>query len=84
MDTFKGLFSHFSSALMQVLPVSPFAAFFSEWSQGSGYGTLRTGIAWLNWLFPAAACVRILEAWLVAVLAYYIYSVVMRWLKVIG
>lgn len=84
MDTFKALFGHFAEALMQVLPTSPFAAFFAEWASGSGYAALRTGIGWLNWVFPAAAAVRILEAWLVAVLAYYLYAIVMRWLKVIG
>lgn len=84
MDTFNGLFARFGGALMQVLPASPFATFFAQWATGSGYAALRSGIGWLNWFFPAAACVRILEAWLVAVLAYYLYAIVMRWLKVIG
>lgn len=77
MDTFNGLFSSFGGFLMSILPQSPFAAFFASW-QPPDY------IGWLNWIFPVADCVTLFEAWLSGVLVYAVYSVLMRWIKVIG
>ena len=42
------------------------------------------GIGWLNWFFPVGECLVVFSAWLVAYGVYLIYSVVMRWVKLIG
>ena len=41
-------------------------------------------LGWLNWLFPVGDCLTIMLVWLGAVGLFYLYSIVMRWLKVIG
>lgn len=38
----------------------------------------------LNWFFPVTECVTVMEVWLVAVGVYYLYSAIMRWIKIIG
>lgn len=38
----------------------------------------------LNWFFPVTECVAVTEVWLVAVGVYYLYSAIMRWIKIIG
>lgn len=38
----------------------------------------------LNWFVPVATIVSILEAWLIAVIAYYLISAVLRFLNIIG
>ena len=37
----------------------------------------------VNWFVPVNSFVSILETWLVAVGIYYVYQIVLRWIKVI-
>ena len=37
----------------------------------------------LNWVFPIPIYISILEVWLVAIAAYFVISVGLRWVKVI-
>ena len=63
--------------LIALLPVSPFADFVDQFS----------GLPWLgvlNWFFPVRQCLIVMAAWLAAILLFYAYSIVMRWVKVIG
>lgn len=39
---------------------------------------------YLNWFFPVSECVAVMEVWIVAVGIYYLYSAIMRWIKIIG
>lgn len=64
-------------ALQTVLPTSPFA----EWIDAVGE---LPYLSWLNWFFPVGNCLKVMAAWLLCVGAFYLYSIVMRWLKVIG
>ena len=64
-------------ALQTVLPTSPFA----EWIDQVGQ---LPYLSWLNWVFPVGICLKVLVGWLGAVAAFYLYSILMRWLKVIG
>ena len=41
-------------------------------------------LQYLNWFFPVTECITVLEVWLSAVLIYYVYSAIMRWVKVIS
>lgn len=63
------------SWLVGLLPSSPFS--FVANSQFSDL------IAKINYFVPIYEFISILEAWIVAVAAYYLYSVVARWLKAI-
>lgn len=72
-DAFKGLIQN----IIRVLPTSPFAPFVEEFSSLPFLG-------YLNWFFPVRACLTVMSAWLAAITLFYIYSVVMRWVKLIG
>lgn len=64
-------------ALVEVLPTSPFADFVSDFA----------GLPWLgvlNWFFPVRECLIVMAAWLGAITLFYLYSIVMRWVKMIG
>lgn len=37
----------------------------------------------LNWFIPVSTFVAIGEAWLVAIGVYYLYSIVLRWIKAV-
>lgn len=72
-DAFKGLIQN----IINVLPQSPFAPFVAEFSNLPFLG-------YLNWFFPVRACLTVMAAWLAAITLFYIYSVIMRWVKLIG
>jgi hypothetical protein len=63
--------------LVLLLPRSPFHDFI-EWSLSQDY------LRYLNWLVPVAQMVAILEAWVLAIGIYYIYQIVLRWVKVVA
>ena len=77
MDMLSGLFSAFAESLTQVLPLSPFQQFIDNFRSLPYLG-------WLNWFFPVGDCLVVMLAWLGAVGLFYLYSIVMRWLKMIG
>ena len=77
MDMMGSIFTNFAEALKDVLPISPFKDFIAQFG-GLPY------LGWLNWFFPVRGCLTVLGIWLTAVATFYIWSIVMRWLKVIG
>lgn len=64
--------------VINLLPESPFVIL-DELSQSEFYEWLRI----LNWFIPVNTFVSILEGWLVVVSIYYVYQIVLRWVKVI-
>ena len=77
MDMLSGLWEMFGNFLQQVLPVSPFRQFLDEFANIPFLG-------YLNWFVPVRGILIVLVAWLGAITLFYLYSVIMRWLKVIG
>lgn len=77
MELLAGIFSAFAEALQKVLPTSPFQDFIQYFRELPYLG-------YLNWFFPVGDCLVVMLAWLGAVGLFYLYSIVMRWLKVIG
>jgi len=63
--------------IVEVLPASPFADAISQFANLPWLGVL-------NWFFPVRACLTVMAAWLAAVALFYLYSVIMRWVKLIG
>lgn len=41
-------------------------------------------LQYLNWFFPVTECIAVLEVWISAIVVYYLYSAIMRWIKIIG
>lgn len=72
-DAFKGLIQN----IVQLLPTSPFAPFVAQFESLPFLG-------YLNWFFPVRACLQVMAGWLAAITLFYVYSVVMRWVKLIG
>lgn len=73
----KELFDVFAEKILSVLPTSPFAKYIDAFGDMPFLG-------WLNWFIPIKACLIVFAGWLVAVSLFYVYSAVMRWLKIIG
>lgn len=63
--------------VMAFLPSSPFQEYISR-IDSIPY------LAELNWFVPVPEILTIMEAWLACVVIYYLYSAIMRWIKVIG
>ncbi len=61
--------------LVGLLPKSPF-----QFASNSQFADL---LAKINYFIPIYDFISILELWIVAVAAYYLYSVIARWLKAI-
>ena len=62
-------------AIIALLPASPFNALSN--ADVSGY------MGWLNWLVPVGQMVSVLELWGAAIAVYYIYVVILRWIKAV-
>lgn len=71
------LFEKFGKLLMDVLPTSPFREFLDKVS-GIPY------LGYLNWFVPVGDILLVMTAWLGAIALFYLYSIVMRWVKAIG
>lgn len=71
------IFESLAAGLQKVLPLSPFADYLDT------LGELPY-LSWLNWFFPIGDCLAVMLAWLGAIGLFYLYSIVMRWIKVIG
>ena len=72
-DAFNGIIN----SIIQLLPVSPFAPFVEQFASLPFLG-------YLNWFFPVRGCLTVMAAWLAAIVLFYLYSVIMRWVKLIG
>lgn len=63
------------NAVFSLLPNSPFALIDNS--------PIAPYLSGLNWLIPISSLLGILEAWLTCIALYYIYSIVLRWIKAI-
>ena len=75
--TLENAFDGLLQGLMSLLPTSPFQQFIMEFSALPFLG-------YLNWFFPVGKCLVVMLAWLGAIALFYAYSVIMRWVKLIG
>lgn len=76
MDTLNSLWNSLSDFAINALPTSPF--------RGKIYaiGELPY-MGWLNWFIPVGWIIDTMLLWLGAISIYYLYSVILRWIKVI-
>lgn len=77
MESFTKVFKAFATKILEVLPRSPFRQFLNDFA-GIPY------LGYLNWFVPVSGILKVLVAWLAAVAAYYLWSILLRWLKAIG
>lgn len=77
MDFFTTIFDKFADFIITVLPLSPFREFLNDFSNVPYLG-------YLNWFVPVGGILKVLAAWLAAVTGFYLWSIVLRWLRAIG
>lgn len=77
MDILTRTLDGLGNALKTVLPLSPFRDFLADIADIPYLG-------YLNWFVPVGDILVVLAAWLGAVALFQLYSIVMRWVKVIG
>lgn len=76
MSSMKEILDQFLSWVLALLPTSPFTSFLDSMETIPYLG-------WLNWFLPISEMIVIGEAWLVAIGTFYLYSVILRWVKAI-
>lgn len=62
------------TVIHDALPKSPFKIQI-DW--------IQKYLGWLNYLLPISEMVIILEAWCSCILIYYVYQIILRWVKAI-
>lgn len=77
MESLNSLWDAFAGLLSYVLPLSPFRQFLDDFADIPFLG-------YLNWFVPVGEILIVLSAWLGAISVYYLYSIILRWVKAIG
>lgn len=84
MDIFLSIFewlleklADFGNTLLSVLPKSPFSDLLNSFADMPFMG-------WINWIFPIREFIYIGSLWLACITTFYLYSIIMRWIKAIG
>lgn len=79
MDIFNTIAQFLSQTMKWVvsfLPDSPFTLLSNS--------PVQPYLAYINWFIPFDFIVTTMEAWLAAIALYYLYSVILRWVKAIN
>lgn len=71
-DTVSGIFNK----ILDILPKSPFV--FLEANP-----QVKEVLEFLNWFFPIDTMISMTEAWLTAIVIYYVLQAILRWVKII-
>lgn len=77
MNIISRCISWVAQALSTILPLSPFRDFIDSLEAVPYLG-------WLNFFVPVREILVVMTAWLGAIALFYGYSIIMRWLKVLG
>lgn len=75
---FQDILDKFGDWLITVLPTSPFSGFLGNFKT-----VFAPYLGWLNWFVPIKDFLTIMGVWLGAVALFYLYSIIMRWVKMI-
>ena len=81
-EMFMGIFDSWCEALQGVLtriidllPDSPFLIIDNS--------PIADYMGWLNWLIPMEQIIAILQLWVSAIAIYYVWVVILRWIKAV-
>lgn len=76
LNTITSIFNTLWQSIISFLPGSPFR----------GFVNLVTSVPYLpelNWFVPVSEMIGVLEIWLSAVALYYVYSAIMRFIRLL-
>lgn len=73
---FMELVTRFLGWVCNLLPTSPFVSYIDALEE-------LPYLSYLNWFIPVPTFIAIGEAWLVAVGLFYMYSIILRWIRAI-
>lgn len=76
IETIIEFINQFLGTILFFLPNSPFTEFIAEVESWEWLG-------WLNWFLPIGTFLEILYVWAGCVSGYYVYSIVLRWIKAV-
>lgn len=76
LDTIANAIDAVLLSILNLLPDSPFTML-------SKSPEIYRILQYLNWFIPISQMVAVVEAWLAAVAVYFIYSIVLRWIKAV-
>ena len=76
LSSMSELLTKFLDWVLALLPHSPFQSFIKACGDLPALG-------WLNWFVPVGQIIAIGEAWLVAIGLFYLYSIILRWIRAI-
>lgn len=68
--------TQFLDTVLKVLPTSPFRDFINSMEELPYLG-------YLNYFIPIGTFIKIGTAWLAAIALFYLYSIVLRWIRAI-
>ena len=77
LDWFGELVNKFASMILSVLPHSPVQKYLASFDNLPYLG-------WLNWFVPVSAIITVAETWLVCIGLFYLYQIILRWVRAIG
>lgn len=70
------IITQFLDWVLSVLPTSPFARYIDALATVPYLGNL-------NWFVPVGTMLKIGSAWLVSIGLFYVYMIILRWIKAI-
>lgn len=73
----KDILDKFLGSVLKLFPLSPFMPVIKELASMPYLG-------YINWFIPISDFVKIGTLWITAIAAYYAWSVIARWVKLIG
>lgn len=75
MQEMQTLFNNFGNDIQKFLPTSPFKGLIGKLDS--------IDFGYLNWFFPVGEIINLLLLWVTAIGIFYVYMVILRWLKFI-
>lgn len=79
----SGLFGQMGDLLNQLLAVIMVALPNSPFQMITQNATVSRYLGYLNWFIPITFMLGVLQAWLIAVGIFYVWQLLLRWLKAI-
>lgn len=79
LDSLSELIADGLKGILGFFPPSPFAAL----TEMAAEGQIAEWLGYLNWFVPVGSFVAILELWLTCIAVYYVWQIILRWVKVI-